>query len=122
MRPLRSKIALLVSYAQEHHYHPGVDPTPGDNPKFVLNLGAYRCVFTFTESHGRLWKHLSVSIPRKGKFPNPAAAFTLATEFGFTGWDGVTIDKIPDGWLGDIDDERNCIVLAQEEGWLTGDG
>jgi hypothetical protein len=120
MRPLiidavaRAKIAHLIEHAEEHHYHAGVDPTPGDNPAFVIHLDTYRVVFTFTQSQGKLWRHLSISVPAEGKFPNPAAAFMIAQEFGFTGWDGRSVHRIPDGWMCDMNTADNCIVLAQE--------
>jgi hypothetical protein len=108
----QAKIAHLIEHAEEHHYHAGVDPTPGDDPAFVIHLDSYRVVFTLTEGHGKLWRQLSISVPAQGKFPNPAAAFTIAQEFGFTGWDGKTWNRLPDNWLGK--QEERCIVLAQE--------
>jgi hypothetical protein len=118
MRPLlidevaRAKVALVVAYAMDHPYHPG-DPVPGDNPKYVTHLDTYRCVFTFTHAYGEVWRHLSISVPSED-YPNPAAAFMIATEFGFTGWDERTIDGIPSGWRVDVSKTEHCIVLAQK--------
>lgn len=59
---------------------------PGDYPEYVLTLHSYRCVFTWTEGgKGTIFRQLSVSVPG-GKLPNLLAVFTLATEFGLTGW------------------------------------
>lgn len=120
LRPLiidavaRAKIAHLIEHAQEHHYHEGVDPTPGDDPAFVINLNTYRVVFTFTAHHGKLYRHLSISVPAEGKYPNAAAAFMIAQEFGFTGWDGRTITRAPEGWMVGMSENEECIVLGQE--------
>lgn len=83
----------------ENHYRPGpsVKP-PGDDPRFVLRLGVandFRCVFSFTESHG-LYRHLSVSVPDPKAAPNPAVVVEIAHLFGFKGtledWD-VALDR-----------------------------
>jgi hypothetical protein len=120
MRPLiindaaRAKAARVLAYADSHHYHPGRpgQTTPGDNPNFVANFDTYRAVFTYTHGDGLIYRHLSVSVPSK-KFPNPAAAFMIATLFGFTGWDERTIDRPPEGWQIDVSDKEHCIVLGQ---------
>jgi hypothetical protein len=111
----RAKIAHLIEHAEGHHYHVGVDPIPGDDPAFVIHLDTYRVVFTFTEDHGQLWRHLSISVPAPEKYPHPAATFTIAQEFGFAGWDGATLDRMPHGWHLKIEREPPLhIVLAQK--------
>lgn len=108
----REKIAQVIAHASNHHYTPGPNaPVPGDDDKFVVQLDTFRCVFSFTQSDGAVWRHLSISIPQN--YPNPAAAFLIAEEFGFTGWDGKTIDQVPQEWIVDIDKQARCIVLAQ---------
>jgi hypothetical protein len=59
----QAKIAHLIEHAEQHHYHPEVDPVPGDDPAFVVHLNTYRVVFTFTVFANTLWRHLSVSVP-----------------------------------------------------------
>jgi hypothetical protein len=122
LRPLmiddaaRAKIARVVAYAMDHPYIPGPRaPVPGDDPHFVAHLNTYRAVFTFTHSAGKVYRHLSISVPGKG-YPNPAAAFLIASEFGFTGWDEKQIDRLPEGWLMDVNDADHCVVLGQECG------
>jgi hypothetical protein len=121
LRPLiidgvaRAKIAHLIEHADAHHYHPGVDPIPGDDPAFVVYLDSYRVVFTFSEDRkGGVWRHLSISVPDEGQYPNPYAAFTIAQEFGFTGWDGKTATPAK-GWHLHIEKEviPHAIVLIQ---------
>lgn len=118
MRPLiiddnaRAAIARVVSYAMNHPYSIG-QPVPGDNPNFVAHLSTYRCVFTFTCMHDKTYRHLSISVPSE-RFPNPAAAFMIASEFGFTGWDEKSIDTMPEDWFGQVNEKEHCIVLGQE--------
>ena len=117
LRPLiiddaaKATAARVLAYAENHPYRSG-QPTPGDNPNFVAEFGTYRAVFTFTHADGLIYRHLSISVPGT-KFPNPAAAFMIATLFGFTGWDERTIHRPPEGWLMDINDSDHCVVLAQ---------
>lgn len=120
MRPLvvdaaaKATAARVLAYAEAHPYRPG-GPVPGDDPNFVARFGTYRAVFTFTHSNGFVYRHLSVSVP-SAKYPNPAAAFMIASLFGFTGWDERTIDRAPPGWIMDVNKAEHCIVLAQECG------
>lgn len=108
------KIFNVVEHAAKNHYRPGPGvPPPGDDDRFVANLGTYRCVFSYTHSDGKLWRHISMSVP-SSQYPNPAAAFTIATEFGFAGWDKRTLYRAPDGWLIDLKKDEHCVVLAQE--------
>jgi hypothetical protein len=121
MRPLiiddhaLAEVARVVTHAEAHHYRAG-QPAPGDNPNFVADLSTYRCVFTFTESDQLLWRHLSISVFPSDKYPNPAAAFMIADLFGFTDWDQQTIDKAPDSWLVQVDEDDHCITLAEPIG------
>jgi hypothetical protein len=118
MRPLiidgvaRAEIAHVIDYAEENPYHEG-DDVPGDNKNYVCLLGTYRCVFTYTHSKGKVYKHLSVSVP-SSKYPNIAAALMIATEFGFTGWDGKTINRLPTDWRAMLNENEHCIVVIQE--------
>lgn len=117
LRPLviddeaRNKVMRVLAYAKEHPYHAG-DPIPGNNPNFVVHLDTYRCVFTYTESSEKeMYRHLSLSVPTL--YPNPIAAFTIAELFGFTGWDGHTIDRAPDSWMVKLDEVERCIAIFQ---------
>src|SRR6266513_3877541 len=63
---------------------------PGDDPRHVAHLPVgYRCVFSVTKTlpDGKLWRHLSISVPGT-KYPSVFAAWTIAELFGFNGWDG----------------------------------
>lgn len=117
MRPLviddaaRAAIARIVAYAKGHPYRKG-DMPPGLNSNHVVVLSTYRVVFSFTEAGGERFRHLSISVP-SNLYPNPASAFMLASEFGFTGWDQTDIDKTPDGWGVRVDEKDHCIILAQ---------
>ncbi len=103
----------VIAHAERHHYEPGRSKwVPGDDDRFVARLGTFRCVFTFTRSRGRLYRHLSISIPGS-KYPNPAAAFMLADLFGFTGWDENEPGCPGDGWGMAINQPDQCVVLVQ---------
>ena len=110
----KAKVAKVVAYAMDHPYRPG-DPTPGDNPNFVVMLDTYRCVFTFTRmADEKVYRHLSISVP-SAKYPHPIAAFTIADLFGFTGYDLQAAPMRPgDGWIMQVNENEHCIALAQE--------
>lgn len=105
----------VVAFASkpENRYRPGRSQyIPGDKQGHVCKLNDYRCVFTVTEMDGALWRHLSISVPSE-RYPHAAAAFMIARMFGFTGWDGETCTRLPDGWLGSVNEREHCIVLVQ---------
>ena len=52
-------------------------------PDYVVLLDSVRCVFTMTRASGKLFRHLSLSVP--GAIPGEVLAYTIATWFGFTG-------------------------------------
>jgi hypothetical protein len=121
MRPLvvddiaRSKVKRVLDHAQDRRnwYRPGKDArVPGDDPRFVAHLDTYRCVFTITDSPDGVFRHLSISIPAALKYPNVFAAFTIAEMFGFTGWDGTSVD-LPPNWMARVSTEEHCIVMGQ---------
>lgn len=100
MRPLvidkeaKTKIADVISYAMDHIFSledvkslmsGGASPS-GDNPGFVCTLYKdFRIVFSFEMQSIGVCRHMSVSIPPKDKYPNPATIEALMEEFGFTG-------------------------------------
>lgn len=106
----RAKVQQVIAWAKEHPYRG--DFVPGDDPHFVAHLDSYRCVFTFTQHGGKIYRHLSVSVPST-KYPNPIAAFTIAELFGFTGFDQSNPSKPASDWDIDINDRDHCIVMAQ---------
>src|SRR5215831_3978359 len=59
---------------------PGLERPPSEH----LRIGKYRVAFSFEEQPAGIFRHLSVSVPRAGKTPHPAAVGLLAQEFGFT--------------------------------------
>ncbi len=119
MRPLligpatREQAERIVAYAQAHPYVPGPGvPPPGDDPNHVGVFDSYRCAFSFTHADNGVFRHLSISVP-SGKLPNPFAAYALAEIFGFTGWDGGSVD-VPDSWMVGMSEEPvPCVIIAQ---------
>lgn len=121
LRPLiiddqfKAEVAVIKRYAEAKHYVPGEDAQPpGDDPMHVLTTDfGYRVVFSFTQMPDRLYRDLSISVLTPGKWPNPFAAFTLAQEFGFTGWDGKTLDPPPTNWMIAKDIHFDAIRIVQ---------
>lgn len=113
----KAEVQRVLDFAEmpENWYRPGRTAViPGDDPRFVAHLtDGFRAVFTITKaSDGLVLRHLSISIDGT-KFPNIAAAFEIATMFGFNGWDGRTIDRLPDGWMAQVNEAEHCVVLGQ---------
>ena len=53
----------------------------------------------------------SISVPSE-RYPNPIAAWTITTEFGFTAWNGKS-ETPPKDWLFDINKKEHCVVVVQ---------
>jgi hypothetical protein len=107
----RDRARAIVAYAETHPYHIG-GASPGNDPGCVAQFGTYRTVFSFTHAEGRVFRHLSVSVPSQ-KLPHPVACFAIASLFGFTGWDPET-NAAPDGWQVAPHPSEHCVVLIQE--------
>lgn len=109
----RTKVAEVVEFAAKNWYRPGRSETiPGDDPRHVVMLNTFRCVFSYTVSPSEeVWRHLSVSVPSK-KLPNPFAFYTIAELFGFTGWNGRSVVP-PSSWTVGVNKEDHCIVAVQ---------
>src|SRR5579883_3298740 len=126
MRPLviddavcrRVKAQVEWADRPENRYYPERDgEPPGDNPAFVtlLEVG-YRVVYSRTAHRGRVFRHLSVSIESGDrKYPNPTAALTIATLFGFTGGKTAEATTVEPGndWILDMDGTTRSVVIAQ---------
>jgi len=110
----KAKVARVVAHAMSHIYVPRRSPIPGDDPNFVVNLDTYRCVFTFTRIDGKLYRHLTISIPRPNIYPNPIAAFHIAVLFGFTGYNENDPEKPGVDWMMDVKRDENAVMLVQE--------
>jgi len=106
----------VIDFARGNVYHPHQSENiPGHDPRFVLQVpNGYRCVFSFTQApDGSLWRHLTVSVDGKG-YPHPAAAFMLASVFGFTGYDVARPGKPPpQDWIFSANEGEHCVVVAQ---------
>lgn len=108
---VKDAVQGIVDFASkpENWYHPmeGASP-PGDDPRYCILLNTYRCVFSFTESRGSIYRHLSVSVPVKGKLPNPVAFNEVAKLFGFPDMNSKTHGQYQ---IAHKEDE-NCIVAV----------
>lgn len=80
----QAKADELVAYAMDHPYRPGPGvPSPADDPRHIAEFQTYKVVFTFTYLRGELMRHMSVSVPTEGKYPNEFAVLELAKLCGF---------------------------------------
>lgn len=115
----RKQVQSLKDFAEkpENRFVVGESSfVPGDRSEYVRYLNNYRCVFTLTEHEGRVFRHLSMSVPTPNMLPNKIAAFTIATWFGFTGatmHDDVATGPGPDWQFGAAEND-NCVVFFQE--------
>jgi hypothetical protein len=106
----------LVAFAErpENHYKPPAPndtapgPAPGDNPNFVVRFLDYRCVFTITETPQGIFRHLSISVPAKNRFPHPAAIQEIAHLFGING----TVEEWASKGYVSPHGYENCIVVV----------
>jgi hypothetical protein len=105
----QASIAKVVAYAMEPEHWYNADksgPVPGDNPAYVVHVeDGFRCVFTFTQHKGALYRHLTISVTGT-LLPAPEAAVALAKEFGFT----------------TSDDSLDIVVRMQRDRWIAGTG
>jgi hypothetical protein len=92
---VRARIAAVRAHARAHPFTfealkamvAGQQPPPGDRPEYVVDLGNYRCVWSYEEQpHAGLCWHLSVSCKQRPecppRFPHPAVVDLLLREFG----------------------------------------
>lgn len=108
----RKGIGLVRTYADAHPYFVGDEP-PGDNPRHTVSIGDYRCVFSITNTGHRKMRHLSVSVPGD-KYPNPAAVYMIANEFGLTGWSADNPSIPGADWIVGPNPAERCVVVAQD--------
>jgi hypothetical protein len=83
---------------------------PGRDDRYVANFPPYRCVFSITRTlDGRLWRHLSVSVPpEKNKerlYANPFVMVVLSEMFGF-------VSDAEDRKVA-IDEDQHCVVVGE---------
>lgn len=106
---VKERAAALVAFAslEENHYCPSPDvKPPGDDPRYVLWVNSFRCVFSVTVLGGKTWRHLSISVEGGTALPHPAMAEEMARLFGFTG-------TLPD-WSVATHTDPLCVVMAEE--------
>jgi hypothetical protein len=107
----RAAVQKIVDFAAkpENWYKPGPNcKPPGDDPNYVVRLDTYRCVFTFTEDPNTkvLFRHLSISVPAMGMYPNPVAVNEIGLLFGFPDMNAKLHAQIVANRV------DNCIVMA----------
>jgi len=112
----KEKAAAIMAYARRHIFDPSENgAVPGDSPDFSCYLNTYRCVFTYTRSpDGKLYRHLSVSVPSKN-YPSIEAMAMIAGLFEFTGADQGVAARLQAGkWIMHVEkEEPHCVILAE---------
>lgn len=110
----QENIKELVSYAERHPYTidklmkvaDGRLNPPGDDDKYAVTLmHGFRCVYTHEFQKSGLYRHLSISVPGKGRTPNVHAVQMIANEFGFDG-------KFSD-WIIYLEEEAEAVNVIQ---------
>jgi hypothetical protein len=105
----RAGAARVVEYASrpENLYVPGPGAKiPGDDPGHVLRLGDYRMVFSLTKvTTGEVYRHFSMSVPAKSKFPHPVVVDEVLELFGFVG--GLKKSQ------SNVNEKDGCVIAAQ---------
>ena len=73
--------------------------------------------WTVSPKEGTVWRQLSVSVERRGRYPQPVMVWTLARYFGFLGAtpdnQGLVHEKASD-WGVDINQTENTLVVIQK--------
>ena len=113
----KAKAERVMAYARQHIYYPG-EPPPGDDPRHVCLLNDFCCTFSYTkdEASGKLYRHLSVSIPVPDRYPSPEAMAEIAALFEFSGAEQGVEARIKAGrWIWHVQhEEPHCFILAEE--------
>jgi hypothetical protein len=111
------KVKKVLAFARANVYYPENARVPGDNPKYSCHLNSFRCVFTYTKDpeSGKLFRHLSISVPSKD-YPSPEAVSVIAGLFEFRGSEEGVEDQVRNGkWILHVEhEEPHCVVLAEE--------
>jgi hypothetical protein len=123
----KKKVDAIVEFAQQeanwYDPKPGAKP-PGLDARYRCFLGTYRCVFSFTIDRRakKVYRHLSISVPTRGRLPQPPVAVLIAKMFGFTG-DAHPDKLVPLDWMVHVQTDHlvddDCVVLVQDTGHTT---
>ena len=117
----KQAIRELVSFAakKENWFSETATWSPGDRPSYVIELDTFRVVFTYSKIGFMVYRHISISVPGKGNYPNPYVAYTISHLFGFTGGrveDEDFVTAPGPNWQMRIDKQHQCIEFIQDTG------
>lgn len=108
--PLAVTMAMAVPDIEVLRLTDRKPEAPGRPPSQSLVLpGGFRVSFCFEEQPHGMVRHLSVSVPVPGKFPQPAAVAMIAEEFGFSGFPP-EFGKV---WMEEFQPGHMCINVAE---------
>ena len=117
---VQRRIGELAAFASEGPNWYVMDEShfiPGDDPRYVAEVGTVRVVFTWTKvPDGRVMRHMSIS--NHSAYPSPVVVWTFAHMLGFTGAipdrTGLVTDP-GEKWGIGVDDGAGvrCIVIQE---------
>jgi len=89
-----------LNHSKMHLMMKGVLRPPGYNPDYVCHINfGYRVCYTLEEHPCGWCRHISISVDKKDRTPNPAAVLTIMKAFGFTQESFKECKKV---WLEDV--------------------
>lgn len=116
----KKRIQDLIEFARQHPFSieaikkiiDGKAPPPGDMKGFTIQIPfGFKCVFTIEQQSIGQCKHLSVSVPKKGRWPSIEAMQMLMVEFGFIG----NITNLVAGTVYKEDESEAVNVIQQDD-------
>jgi hypothetical protein len=123
----RKQAAKILKHSKKraNWYNPTVagwmNRIPGHMREHTCKMGNYRCVFSWTlNKHQRVFRHLTVSVPDKDKYPLPEGILMIAPLFGFTTDGEKTEAGFPASWGLDVKDDHPiddpCVEVIEYTG------
>jgi hypothetical protein len=118
----KKRAAEIAAFAEktENWYLIGASTfVPGYRDEYTLLSGDHRAVFTWTVlSTAEVVRHLSVSVPRPGRYPQLITIWTLAHYFGFTGAkvdpESDTVREPAADWVAGVNEGEGTFVVYQD--------
>jgi hypothetical protein len=106
----KSRVTVVDAETMELMVNVG-DKVRADNMAFTIFLPAgYRVTYTLEDQPVGRVEHLSVSVTRRGKMPNPHAVEMILEEFGMR-----PIRNSDSTWIEEFEPGREAINIAQVE-------
>jgi len=79
----------------------------------IFPLEQYRAVFSITVLKGLRYRHLSISVPKEGAYPSPAAVVMIGELFGMSTKPLHEGSGLPLSWQVKASKEEKCVIVAE---------